>query len=160
MGEFVNEFPLPPEHYKEFEGVDSLPVPVIDVCEGDGVDLAQEYKTNMGIPFAEGDEDERSFKVEELKDQLRSLMKELMEVVANPSIDSQSHQPRMESLQNSVDRVRDYVKLYKHHQAREDLCGLLRTQLTRTLGTEKELQRCVDVAAPFTWSTTYIFHRK
>ena len=139
MGEFVSEFPMPPNHYKRFETVESLAPP--ELSDGEGLELTREYKTNMGMQMLGDDNDSNTFEVGELKSHLYTMLRELMELAANPRIDPQSGQPRMEDLQKSMDSVMEYVKLYKHHQAREELCDILRSQLSRTLETERELQR-------------------
>ena len=96
---------------------------------------------NLHLPLnIESSEDISTFKAEDLKELFRSLLKELMEASANAQMEENAH--FMGKAQGKLEQLMSYIKSYRKHQAREDLCQLLRSQLDELILAEKELQRC------------------
>ena len=105
--------------------------------------MSKQYKLNLQLPLSlEEAQDVSSFNKEDLKDLYRSLLKELMEIVATESFPPEiGPQQRMEKAQKKLNDLMTYIRSYRRHQAREDLCHLLRGQLDELLTVESEFQR-------------------
>ena len=98
----------------------------------DGFELSRQYKIHLGLPYGtEQMEGQTNFKPHELKELFRSLLKELMGLLSNPQFES--NMPKTEALQTCITNLTNYIKMYKNHQAREELCTILRNQLNEIL---------------------------
>ena len=133
--EFVNEYPLPPDYYKIYDGSDVTQPPIIT----DIIDIASEYKSKLNFPFKDENLDlnnNNETTVDEIKMSLKRLLKEVINFAACPEFDNNI--PRSEKLYNYSKEINRLLNIFRVSQGREILCDELKDQINRLLIVEKD----------------------
>jgi hypothetical protein len=107
---FVHECPLPPPHFEFFTSPETFLPPTIE----EGFDLSTNYRKNLSLPIAGAEvssSQNQDAYLDKLKEKLRALLKDMVDLVANPSFDGNI--PRTDSIYHSIGEITDQIKVYR-----------------------------------------------